>query len=586
VSLVGIHAPSCPFPDIDPAVRRLTLEDLGQKLLEAQLVTQEGLSKALVQQKSSGGSLTMNLVKSGAVSEERLLGFLSDLFRVPLFDVAHAEVDPTITRLIPGEVANKFMAIPVARSGRRLKVAMAQPDNLFAIEDIKFITGYDVEPVLSSEPDLRRAIEKHYDTSASLSDVMKGMEDDLQIVDDEEEDEADIGAMAEEAPIVKLVNSLVTDAVRKGASDIHVEPYERSLRVRFRIDGTLYEMMSPPVKFKSAILSRLKIMAELDIAERRLPQDGRFKTKILNKTVEFRVSSLPTIHGEKIVLRVLDQSNLNVDLTRLGFHQTSLDSFQRAISNPYGMVLVTGPTGSGKTTTLYSALSKLNTPEVNIMTAEDPVEYNLDGVNQVLVQEDIGRTFSAALRAFLRQDPNIILVGEIRDADTCSIAIKAALTGHLVLSTLHTNDAPSSVNRLIDMGMEPFLVAASLNLIEAQRLLRKVCPHCKQPLKVHPELLEELQFDPADWDSIELFEGQGCVECRNTGYKGRLAVHEVMPISPAVRDMILDRAPTSVLKRQMMEEGNLTLRRDALIKLKNGITTAEEVLKETAPDRS
>ncbi|MBI5835652.1 MAG: type IV-A pilus assembly ATPase PilB [Candidatus Eisenbacteria bacterium] len=562
------------------------MEDLGLKLLEAQLVTEEGLSKALVQQKSSGGTLEHNLVKAGAVQEERLMLFLSELFHVPLFDVAHAEVDPTVTRLIPAEVANKFLAIPVARLGRRLKVAMAHPDNLFAIEDIKFITGYDVEPVLSSEADIRRGIERHYETAgASLSEVMKGMEDDLQIVDEDEDDDADLGNLAEEAPIVKLVNSLITDAVRKGASDIHVEPYERMLRVRFRIDGTLYEMMSPPVKFKSAILSRLKIMAELDIAERRLPQDGRFKTKILNKTVEFRVSSLPTIHGEKIVLRVLDQSNLNVDLTRLGFHEKSLDAFMRAILNPYGMVLVTGPTGSGKTTTLYSALSKLNTPEVNIMTAEDPVEYNLEGVNQVLVQEDIGRTFAAALRAFLRQDPNIILVGEIRDVDTCSIAIKAALTGHLVLSTLHTNDAASSINRLIDMGMEPFLVAASLNLIEAQRLLRRVCPHCKKPMKVHPELLEELQFPESEWDGISLFEGQGCVECRNTGYKGRVAVHEVMPISPAVRDMILDRSPTSAMKKQMIDEGYLTMRVDALIKLKNGITTAEEVLKETAPDR-
>ncbi|HVP39905.1 MAG TPA: type IV-A pilus assembly ATPase PilB [Candidatus Saccharimonadales bacterium] len=561
------------------------MEDLGQKLLEAQLVTEEGLTKALAQQKSSGGSLAFNLVKTGAVGEERLMLFLSELFHVALFDVAHAEVDPAITRLIPGEVANKFLAVPVSRVGRRLKVAMASPDNLFAIEDIKFITGYDVEPVLSSESDLRRAIERHYDTGASLSEVMKGMEDDLQIVDDDEDEEADLGTLAEEAPIVKLVNSLITDAVRKGASDIHVEPYEKSLRVRFRIDGTLYEMMSPPVKFKSAILSRLKIMAELDIAERRLPQDGRFKTKILNKSVEFRVSSLPTIHGEKIVLRVLDQSNLNVDLTRLGFHPASLEAFMKAIMNPYGMVLVTGPTGSGKTTTLYSALSKLNTPEVNIMTAEDPVEYNLEGVNQVLVQEDIGRTFAAALRAFLRQDPNIILVGEVRDAETASIAIKAALTGHLVLSTLHTNDAASSVNRLIDMGMEPFLVAASVNLIQAQRLVRRVCPHCKVPLKVHPELLEELQYDRTEWDGIELFEGQGCVECRNTGYKGRLAVHEVMPVSPTIRDMILDRAPTNVLKKQGVDEGYLTLRKDALIKLKNGLTTAEEVLKETAPDR-
>ena len=559
------------------------MEDLGQKLLDAQLVTPDGLERAQVQQKSTGGTFTGNLVKSGAIHEGELLKFLSDLYHCPICDVSRVEVDPAITRLIPGEVANKFMAIPISRTGRRLKVAMANPGNLFAIDDIKFITGYDVEPVLSGEADLRNALERHYDTSATMADVMKGMEDDLQIVEEDEED-ADGSNLADEAPIVKLVNSLITDAVRKGASDIHIEPYEKSLRVRFRIDGTLYEMMSPPVKFKGAIISRLKIMAELDIAERRLPQDGRIRTKILNKKIELRVSSLPTVHGEKVVLRVLDQSNLNVDLARLGFHEKSLEAFMRAIMNPYGMVLVTGPTGSGKTTTLYSAMSKLNTPEVNIMTAEDPVEYNLEGINQVLVQEDIGRSFAGVLRAFLRQDPNIILVGEIRDLETGAIAIKAALTGHLVLSTLHTNDAPSTVNRLIDMGVEPFLVASSLNLIEGQRLVRRVCTNCKKPVTLHPEVLKELQIAESEWEGLEFFEGQGCVECRNTGYRGRMAVHEVMPVSPAIRDLILDRAPVSHLRKQMLSEGHLSMRLDALIKLKKGQTTAEEVLKETAAD--
>ncbi len=559
------------------------MEDLGQKLLEAQLVSEDGLLRAQAQQKSSGGTLTANLVKAGVLPQDQLLSFLSDLYHCSICDVSRVEVDPAITRLIPGEVATKFMAIPISRIGRKLKVAMSNPGNLFAIDDIKFITGYDVEPVLASEADLKVALERHYDTSDSMADVMKGMEDDLQIVEDVDE-EADGSNLADEAPIVKLVNSLITDAVRKGASDIHIEPYEKQLRVRFRIDGTLYEMMSPPVKFKGAIISRLKIMAELDIAERRLPQDGRIRTKILNKKIELRVSSLPTVHGEKVVLRVLDQSNLNVDLARLGFHEKTLEAFMRAILNPYGMVLVTGPTGSGKTTTLYSAMSKLNTPEVNIMTAEDPVEYNLEGINQVLVQEDIGRSFAGVLRAFLRQDPNIILVGEIRDLETGAIAIKAALTGHLVLSTLHTNDAPSTVNRLVDMGIEPFLVASSLNLIQGQRLVRRVCGNCKKTVTLHPEVLRELQVPEEEWATFEVLEGQGCVDCRNTGYKGRLAVHEVMPVTPAVRDLILDRAPVNLLKKQFMSEGFLSMRQDALIKLKKGLTSAEEVLKETAAD--
>ncbi|MBI5709238.1 MAG: type IV-A pilus assembly ATPase PilB [Candidatus Eisenbacteria bacterium] len=562
------------------------LEEIGQRLLEAHLIDEQALSKAAVQQKTSGGSLTGNLVKIGAISEDSLLEFLSRLFSAPPIDLKNFEPDPALTRLLPGDVATKFMALPVARSGRRLVVAMANPSNIFAIDDIKFITGYEVEPHVASEAMLKKAIDRAYDSAGTMADVMKGFEDDLSVVEEDDSAEAEAGLQgADEAPIVKLVNSLIADAVRKGASDIHIEPYERSMRVRFRIDGVLQEMMAPPFKFKAAILSRLKIMAELDIAERRVPQDGRIKIKVLNRTIDLRVSSLPTIFGEKIVMRILDKTNLNIDLEKLGFEPAPMKEFVSAIANPYGMVLVTGPTGSGKTTTLYSALSRVNTPEVNVMTAEDPVEYNLDGINQVLVHEDIGLTFSAALKAFLRQDPNIIMVGEIRDLDTGSIAVKAALTGHLVLSTLHTNDAPSAIGRMIDMGVEPFLVASSVNLILAQRLVRKVCAGCKTTITLTGEVLRELQLSEDEAKGATFCEGKGCVDCNNTGYRGRQGVYEVMPLSNRIRDLILERASASEIKRLAIGEGMLTLRRDALEKLKRGLTTVEEVLKETAADQ-
>ncbi len=561
-------------------------EDIGQKLLEARIIDEATLTRAAQQQKNVGGSLTGNLVKIGAITEDALLEFLSRLYSCPSIDLKNYEPDPGLTRLIPGDVAIKFMALPVSRSGRRLVVALANPSNIFAIDDIKFITGYEVEPHVASEAMLKKAIDRAYDSAGTMADVMKGMEDELAVVEEDDSAEAESGiAGADEAPIVKLVNSLIADAVRKGASDIHIEPYERSMRVRFRIDGVMQEMMSPPFKFKAAIISRLKIMAELDIAERRIPQDGRIKIKVLNRTIDLRVSSLPTIFGEKIVMRILDKGNLNIDLEKLGFEPASMKEFVSAIANPYGMVLVTGPTGSGKTTTLYSALSRVNTPEVNVMTAEDPVEYNLDGINQVLVNEDIGLTFAAALRAFLRQDPNIIMVGEIRDTDTASIAVKAALTGHLVLSTLHTNDAPSAIGRMIDMGIEPFLVASSVNLVLAQRLVRKVCNGCRQPVTPNEEVLRELQLDPKEAAKGTLFEGVGCVECNNTGYRGRHGVYEVMPMTPRIRDLVLERSSSSAVKLQAIEEGMLTLRRDALEKLKRGLTTVEEVLKETAADK-
>jgi len=562
------------------------LEDIGQLLLDAQVIDLNALAKAQQQQKNTGGSLSVNLVKLGVISEEGLLEFLAQTYRTPSIDLRNFEPDPVLTRMVPGDVAIKFMALPVSRSGRRLVVAMANPTNIFAIDDIKFITGYEIEPKVATDGALKKAIDRAYDSAGTMADVMKGMEDELSVVEEEEEvdTESDRSA-ADEAPIVKLVNSLIADAVRKGASDIHVEPYEKSMRVRFRVDGVLSEMMAPPFKFKAAIISRLKIMAELDIAERRVPQDGRIKIKILNRTIDLRVSSLPTIFGEKIVMRILDKANLNIDLEKLGFEPQSFKDFTAAVASPYGMVLVTGPTGSGKTTTLYSALSRINTPEVNVMTAEDPVEYNLDGINQVLVHEDVGLTFGAALKAFLRQDPNIIMVGEIRDLDTGSIAVKAALTGHLVLSTLHTNDAPSAIGRMIDMGVEPFLVSSSVNLILAQRLVRRVCAHCKHPVTLTEEVLAELQLDPEEARSATFMEGAGCVDCNNTGYRGRQGVYEVMTMTSKIRDLVLERASANDIKRVAIGEGMLTLRRDGLQKLKRGITTAQEILKETAADK-
>jgi type IV pilus assembly protein PilB len=562
-------------------------DNIGLKLLEARLITPEALQKAQQQVKTGGGNLTAALIKVGALSESDLTKFLGDLYGVPSIDLSNFAPDPTVVKLLPSDVANKFQVVPISKTGRKLQVAMANPSNIFAIDDIKFITGCEVQPMVAPEAAIKKAIDKAYDSAASFETVMRGMEDEIEVIEeqvDEGPDPALLGE-AEQAPVVKLVNSLISDAVRKGASDIHIEPYEKALRVRFRIDGTLYEMMSPPFRMKPAIISRLKIMAELDIAERRVPQDGRIKLRLLGRTIDLRVSSLPTIFGEKVVMRILDKGNLNIDLSKLGFQEQAYSDFSRAIAQPYGMVLVTGPTGSGKTTTLYSALSKINTPEVNIMTAEDPVEYNLDGINQVLVNDDVGLTFAAALRAFLRQDPNIIMVGEIRDIDTGSIAVKAALTGHLVLSTLHTNDAPSTINRMVDMGIEPFLVASSTNLIMAQRLLRKICNSCKTDIRLHPEVLRELGVTDDEAKGSSFKEGKGCVDCNNTGYKRRVGVYEVMPITAKIRDLILDRASVSAIKKQAVTEGMLTLRADGLVKLKNGTTTAEEVLKETAADR-
>jgi type IV pilus assembly protein PilB len=561
--------------------RRVLLKDkIANQLVESSLISQQQLELALTEQTKSGGSLGYNLVKTGAISEKAFAEFLSQTYNVPAVDLDELEADEHSIELIPPEVATKFQVVPIKREGRVLTVAMANPDNIFAIDDIKFITGLEVRPVVATETAIKRAIDRFYESADSLAEVMKDMQEDFEIVEEMDEDSGTAEAMSEDAPVVKLVNSLIADAVNKGASDIHVEPFEKKLRVRYRIDGVLHEMMSPPHKMKGAITSRLKIMAELDIAEKRVPQDGRIKIRIGSKKIDLRVSSLPTIFGEKIVMRILDKSNLQIDLTKLGFQAEALQKLVKGIEMPYGMVLVTGPTGSGKTTTLYSALNKINLPEFNIMTAEDPVEYNIDGINQVMMHEEIGLTFAAALKAFLRQDPNIVMVGEIRDLETASIAVKAALTGHLVLSTLHTNDAPSTINRMIDMGIEPFLVSSSVNVIMAQRLVRKLCVKCKKKEKIHPEALRELGITSDD--AFEIYKAEGCSACNNTGYSGRTGLYEVMPVSEALREMILNRASAAEIKEQAIREGMITLRGDGILKLKNGITSLEEVLRESA----
>ena len=561
--------------------------DVATKLVEAGLVSDEALRKAQRAQHGQGGDLLGHMVKSGAIEEEDLLRFLSDHYGVPSVNLDQIEIDPEVIRLIPSEVAAKFNVVPISRIGRQLMVAMSNPANFFALDDIKFITNLEAEPFVTTEEQVRRAIDRHYESVLSMADVMKTMEEDLEVVEQEEEEpdaQVDDVESADQAPVVKFVNSMIAQGVREGASDIHIEIYEKTLRVRFRVDGTLYERTPPPFKLRSAIVSRLKIMADLDIAERRVPQDGRIKIRIGKKVIDLRVSCLPCIYGEKIVMRILDKGNLALDLSKLGFQASALEQFLKAIEMPFGMVLVTGPTGSGKTTTLYSALSRVNTPEVNIMTAEDPVEYNLDGINQVQVNEAVKLTFATALRSFLRQDPNIVMVGEIRDMKTGSIAVKAALTGHLVFSTLHTNDAASTLTRLVDMGIEPFLVASSVNLIQAQRLIRCLCENCRKPAELSAELRERLAIPDGEAGSVTVFEPVGCDVCHNTGYKGRLGVYEVMPISPVIREMILKNEATSAIKAQAVREGMLTLRMDGLLKLKSGITSAEEILKETAAD--
>jgi type IV pilus assembly protein PilB len=567
----------------------MQLNRLGEILVKNNLISHDQLAKALEEQKLSGGQARLGsiLVKQNAISEQNLTSFLSKQYGVPTVNLADYEIDPAVVKIIPPDVVQKYQLVPVNRAGATLIVAVSDPSNLIAIEDIKFMTGYNVEMVVASERDIKAAIDKHYDQSASLADVMGDMDlEDLEIVGDE--DDIDVGSLeraTEDAPVVKMVNAILQDAIRKKASDIHVEPYEKMFRVRYRIDGVLYEVMKPPLKLKNAITSRIKIMAELDIAERRLPQDGRIKIKLGGgKDMDFRVSCLPTLFGEKIVMRLLDKGNLQTDLTKLGYEPEALTHFMREIHKPFGMVLVTGPTGSGKTVSLYSAIAELNKVSENISTAEDPVEFNFAGINQCQMHEDIGLNFAAALRSFLRQDPDIIMIGEIRDFETAEIAVKAALTGHMVLSTLHTNDAPATINRLLNMGIEPFLVASAVNLITAQRLARRVCAECKEPEDIPVQALIDAGVSPEEAPSYVCMKGKGCTVCNNTGYKGRVGFYQVMPMLEEIRELILNGANTAEIKRESMRLGIKTMRQSGLTKLQEGVTSFEEVLRVTISD--
>jgi len=587
---------------------------IGELLLKEKRITPEQLQQALAGQKANGGKLGYNLVKMGFVKDEEITALLSKQYGIPSINLAQFQIDPAVVKLVPAETAQKYQIIPLSRSGASLTIAMTDPTNVFAMDDIKFMTGYNVEPVVASEIAITEAVQKYYPMKAgaksapgkpgtpggpavgmsALDMATKGLEElqsleageDVEVLEELQEISAEkLAKEGEAAPVVRLVNVVLMSAIQKGASDIHIEPYEKELRIRYRIDGILYNIMNPPMKFRDAISSRVKIMSKLDIAEKRLPQDGRIKIRFTDqgqqKEIDFRVSILPTLFGEKIVMRLLDKDKLMLDMTRLGFEQESLTKFESAIMRPWGMVLVTGPTGSGKTNTLYSSISKINTPETNIMTAEDPVEFNLVGVNQVQIRENIGLNFAAALRSFLRQDPNIILVGEIRDFETAEIAVKAALTGHLVLSTLHTNDAPSTVNRLMNMGIEPFLVASSVHLICAQRLVRRVCSECKEANPSTPPALVQAGFTPEEAETVTPMKGVGCERCNKTGYKGRVGLYEVLEVTEELRELILVGASGLELRRKAIDEGMITLRRSGLRKVMEGLTSVEEVVRET-----
>jgi type IV pilus assembly protein PilB len=605
-----------------PVAAGSAADKIGEMLLREGLITKEQLQAALREQQQSGTRVGYNLVKLGHIAETELTKMLARQYRMPAVDLSRFEVDPRIAKLIPTDLATKHLVLPLKRDGRTLTVAMADPTNLGVIDDLKFITRYDIFPVIAGEFTLRNAIERHYESSdmamqTLLQDIADSTGDDVEVMTEDEEEAAALAASVDDAPVVKLINAILIDAVKRGASDIHFECFEHELRVRYRVDGALSEVMKPPMKLKAALISRFKIMASLNIAERRVPQDGRIKLKMGNKVIDYRVSTLPTLFGEKVVLRILDKGNLTLDLEKFGIEPRAERELMEAVSNPYGMVLVTGPTGSGKTTTLYSALSKVNSIDVNIMTAEDPVEYNLFGINQVLVRNEIGMTFAAALKAFLRQDPNIIMVGEIRDLETGGIAIKAALTGHLVLSTLHTNSAPETVTRLLDMGLEPFNVASALNLVLAQRLVRRICGNCKtqyapdaaefaaakitnettfrdmrfteealvnakaRATKEAAPLVAGVTLDSRLVD-LPYFRGRGCDQCAGTGLKGRQGLYEVMFMTPKIRKLVLMNVGAAEIKEGAIEEGMLTLRMDGWLKVLKGITTMEQVIRETS----
>ena len=566
---------------------------LGELLVREKLISLQQLKQAQTDQAKSGRNLSYTLAKLGYISDGEITDFLSAQYRLPAVKLEDYDIEEDVIKLVGKDVCEKHRVIPVSRSGSSLIVAMADPTNLAAIDDIKFLTGFNVEPVVASETAVHAAIERYYATvGPSYDEVMADFElgdDDIDFSADEEDLNAvELEKASEDAPVVRLVNVILLNAIRKGASDIHIEPYERRMRVRYRVDGVLQEEMTPPLKLKNALSSRLKIMSQLDIAERRLPQDGRIKLRLgKNREMDFRVSILPTLWGEKIVLRLLDKGNLQLDMSKLGFDPEPLKNFSWAINQPWGMVLVTGPTGSGKTTTLYSALSDLNQPDTNISTAEDPVEYNLHGINQVQMHDEIGLNFAMALRSFLRQDPDVVMVGEIRDFETAEIAVKAALTGHLVLSTLHTNDAPATISRLLNMGVEPFLITASVNLVLAQRLARKICVDCKKELAVDPQALLDLGFTEAQVEHAhqnKLFIGAGCQTCNGSGYKGRVALYEVMRFGDELKEMVLQGASSAELKAAAIRGGMSSLRMSGIAKILAGTTTAEEILRVTMAD--
>jgi len=595
-------------------------ERLGDLLIRRNFITLEQLKKAQEEQKLKGGRLESNLIRLGYIKEDELLSFLSAQYRVPSVKLSKIEINQNVVKLIPSSISKKYFILPISRVGPKLTLAMADPSNIVVIDEIKFMTGFNVEPVVASETEIVDAIKKYYGGGGSVAGMGKtnfqaidysleeekssesdfdlidsslvdvdefdklvhGAVDNVEVVENQTMDETDeIGG-----PIIKIVNGVLIKAIKLGASDVHFEPYERSFRVRYRVDGVMRREMTLPIQIKNAIVSRLKIMAKLDIAERRLPQDGRIKLRLgKGREMDFRVSTVPVLFGEKVVLRLLDKSALQLDMTKLGFEESSLEDFKNALRKPVGMILVTGPTGSGKTTTLYSALSELNKETENITTAEDPVEYNFMGINQVQMHEEIGLTFASSLRAFLRQDPDIIMVGEIRDFETAQIAVQASLTGHLVLSTVHTNDAPGTVTRLIDMGIEPFLISSAVILILAQRLIRKICMECREPAKVHPQLLIDLGVAPDEVKTFPVYKGKGCPICNNTGYKGRVGLYEVMAIKEEIKELILSRASTSEVKKEAMRLGMKTLRQSGIIKIREGLTTIEEVLRSTMDDR-
>jgi type IV pilus assembly protein PilB len=573
----------------DSKTERRVSRRLGDLLVAEGLITQERLQKALAEQKGTSEKLGSILVRLSFLGEDQLTEFLSRQYGIPSITLSQLDIDPDVLKLVPAQLAKKYEIVPVAREGNALTLAMADPTNVFALDDVTFMTNLQVSPVVASQNAIRKAIERSYEAQSSdLAEVITELEGEIgevEVLDDEEAggkvDVFELKESADEAPVVKLVNMILVDAIRRGASDIHLEPYEKVFRVRFRIDGVLHEIMTPPKRLEPALVSRVKIMASLDIAERRLPQDGRIKLRYHTREIDFRVSTLPTIFGEKTVMRILDKEALQLDLTKLGFDPWSLEHFQKAIHSPYGMILITGPTGSGKTTTLYSAVHTVNSPDVNIMTAEDPVEYNLKGVNQVQINDEIGRTFSAALRSFLRQDPDVILVGETRDLETAQIGIRAALTGHLVLTTLHTNDCPSTIARLLDMGIPPFLVSSSLLLILAQRLGRKVCKDCKEPYEAAEDSLVPYGHLPQGLGTCSFYKGKGCATCNFTGMKGRVAIYEVMPVTQEIRDLILRNAPTAEIRDVAVSQGMKTLRQSGLTKVIEGTTTVEEVLRVT-----